>query len=125
MTAVHGVTGILGSLGLGLLATSSVNPGGPDGAFYGHPAQLGYQAVGVLAAVLLSALFTFLILQLLRLTLGLRHEADSGPPPAASTRATMARLPMPPKRHWRLRVQRHRWARRSAGNAVNDDCVSM
>lgn len=86
MTAVHGVTGILGSLGLGLLATSSVNPGGPDGAFYGHPAQLGYQAVGVLAAVLLSALFTFLILQLLRLTLGLRHEADSGPPSSLDAR---------------------------------------
>lgn len=74
VSAVHGVTGIIGSLALGLLATQSVNPDGPDGALYGRPQQLGYQAIGVLVAIAWAAPMTAAILQLVRVTVGLRHE---------------------------------------------------
>ena len=74
---MHGVTGIIGSLGIGLFATKQVNPNGPDGLFYGNPAQLGIQAVGVAAAVAWSAVGTFALLLILRGTLGLRHPADA------------------------------------------------
>ncbi len=35
----------------GLFAQLSNNPGGADGAFYGHPAQLWYQIAGILTAI--------------------------------------------------------------------------
>jgi len=38
---VHGISGIWGTLGVGLLATKAVNPDGVNGLFYGNPHQLG------------------------------------------------------------------------------------
>jgi ammonia channel protein AmtB len=35
----------------GLFAQLSNNPGGADGAFYGHRAQLWYQIAGILTAI--------------------------------------------------------------------------
>ena len=45
--SVHGITGIIGSLAIGLVASSLINPSGPNGLLYGNAAQLGIQALGV------------------------------------------------------------------------------
>ncbi len=71
---VHGVGGILGSVMLGLLAKPSVNEAA--GLFFGNPAQLGSQIVGVLAVGLYSAVVTALVLTLIRLAIGVRVSSE-------------------------------------------------
>jgi Amt family ammonium transporter len=56
---VHGVGGVLGSLLLGLLSDSSINPLGPDGAFYGNGLQMGKQVAAVAFCVAHSFIATF------------------------------------------------------------------
>src|SRR3989449_11372044 len=43
--ACHGAGGIWGTLATGLFASTLINPGGPNGLFYGNPGQLGIQAL--------------------------------------------------------------------------------
>lgn len=70
--AVHGMGGIWGALATGLFATKTVNAAGADGLFYGNPAQLGIQAVGVLVTLAWSGGMTFVILMFIKVTIGLR-----------------------------------------------------
>jgi Amt family ammonium transporter len=69
---VHGVGGILGTIGAGFLAEKVVNPSGADGLLFGNVHQLFVQGLGVLAAVAYSFIVTFVLLKLIDLTLGLR-----------------------------------------------------
>jgi Amt family ammonium transporter len=69
---VHGVGGILGTIGAGLLAEKAINPSGADGLLFGNIHQLFVQGLGVLAAVAYSFIVTFVLLKLIDLTLGLR-----------------------------------------------------
>jgi Amt family ammonium transporter len=50
-------------LGVGLLASTSVNPAGPNGLLFGNPGQLGIQAVAVGVAVVFAFVGTYLILK--------------------------------------------------------------
>ena len=50
VSSVHGITGIVGSLAIGLVATTLVNPHGPTGLLYGNPMQLAIQALGIAVA---------------------------------------------------------------------------
>jgi Amt family ammonium transporter len=70
--AVHGVGGMWGALATGLFATTTVNPGGFDGLFYGNPGQLFKQAVAVVAVTAFTAAVTWIILKLVDVTIGLR-----------------------------------------------------
>ena len=70
--ACHGVAGILGALLTGVFATKTVNAAGADGLLAGNPAQLGVQAIAVVATVLFSGVATAGILLVLRATVGLR-----------------------------------------------------
>lgn len=65
--AVHGVGGAVGSLLTGLFSSSSVNPGAPDGGFYGNGNLFGYQIVALLATIALCVVATSLIMLLLKL----------------------------------------------------------
>ena len=47
VSSVHGITGIIGSIAIGLVATTVVNPSGPDGLLSGNAMQLAIQALGV------------------------------------------------------------------------------
>jgi Amt family ammonium transporter len=40
-----------GAFMTGLFAQKSLNDGGADGAFYGHPVQLWYQIAAILTAI--------------------------------------------------------------------------
>jgi Amt family ammonium transporter len=70
--AVHGVGGIWGALATGLFATTTVNPAGADGLFYGNPGQLLKQAVAVVAVGAFTAAVTWIILKVVDVTVGLR-----------------------------------------------------
>jgi Amt family ammonium transporter len=72
VVGVHGVGGIWGALATGLFATKTINAAGGDGLFYGNPAQLWNQFVGVLAAGVLGFVLTAIILKVLDATMGLR-----------------------------------------------------
>ncbi|MGQ0837750.1 ammonium transporter [Actinokineospora sp.] len=62
VAGVHLVAGIVGSLSVGLLATTSVNPAGADGLFYGGGySLLGKQGLVVLATIGYSFVVTLLI----------------------------------------------------------------
>ena len=64
VSSVHGITGIVGSLAIGFIATSQVNPNGPDGWFYGNFSQVYIQAGGVLVAMAWSAFWTGVLVYL-------------------------------------------------------------
>jgi len=70
--AVHGVGGIWGALATGLFATTSINPAGFDGLFYGNPGQLLKQTVAVGAVAAFTAVVTWVILKFVDITVGLR-----------------------------------------------------
>ncbi len=69
---VHGIGGAWGALATGIFATVAVNSAGADGAAYGNFAQLGTQAIAVLASVTYSAVMTFVILKVINVFVGLR-----------------------------------------------------
>ena len=69
--ACHGMGGTWGALATGLFATTAINPAGFDGLFYGNPAQLGIQFVGVLAGAGYAFVITFVLAKVLDMVFGL------------------------------------------------------
>ena len=74
--ACHGVAGILGALLTGVFATKTVNPAGADGLLYGNAAQLGVQALAVVATIALSGGFTAVIIVAMRALMQVRLPLD-------------------------------------------------
>jgi Amt family ammonium transporter len=74
VVAAHGVGGMVGALLTGVFAQKALN-GVSDGLLFGHPAQLGIQAVAVLAAMLYSAAGSFVLLKLIGAVVPLRADA--------------------------------------------------
>ena len=73
VVGVHLVGGLVGTLGIGFLATKTTNGIGVDGLFYGGDAsQLGKQAIAAFAVLGYSFLVTLVIALLLKVTIGLR-----------------------------------------------------
>lgn len=70
--SVHGVTGIIGTLAIGFIASTIINPAGPNGLFYGNPSQLGIEALGVAVSALLGFAGTVLIMKIINSTVGLK-----------------------------------------------------
>ncbi len=81
---VHGAGGTLGALLTGVFATSAVNPIFKDaqgrtlasGMVDGNFRQIGNQFVGVLIAIVLAAVGTYVILQIVNFVLGVRVSAE-------------------------------------------------
>ena len=69
---VHGVGGILGTIGAGFFASKLINPAGADGLIFGNPHQLLVQVLAILAVAVYSYAVTYIILKLLDMSLGLR-----------------------------------------------------
>jgi Amt family ammonium transporter len=66
VVAAHGLGGTVGALLTGVFASKAWN-GSADGLLYGNPAQLGIQALGVLAAMAYSGVASFALLKLVGL----------------------------------------------------------
>ena len=75
--ACHGVAGIVGALLTGVFATTAVNAGGANGLLAGNPAQLGVQALAVLATMALSGSLTAAIIAALRAMMAIRVSIDN------------------------------------------------
>jgi len=69
--ACHGMGGTWGAFATGLFASTAVNPAGFDGLFYGNPAQLGIQVIGILAGAGYAFVITFVLAKVLNSTIGL------------------------------------------------------
>lgn len=69
---IHGIGGIWGALSTGLFASV-----GAKGAFFGNPAQLWIQAVGVGATIALAVVATFIILMIVKAVCGLRVDEQA------------------------------------------------
>jgi len=76
VVGVHGVGGLWGALATGLFATTSVNPGGADGLFYGNPKLLAIQAMDAGATIVYSMVMTFILLKIVDLCTGLRVSSE-------------------------------------------------
>ncbi len=76
---VHGVGGTLGAILTGVFATKAVNPSGANGIFYdtasGARLLVG-QIVAVAVTMVFAATVTFILLQLINFTIGLRVNKD-------------------------------------------------
>jgi Amt family ammonium transporter len=79
---VHGVGGTLGALLTGVFATNVINNAPingkviPLGLVDGNPGQILNQAIGVLVAVVLASVGTFVILKVCDVLIGVRVEPD-------------------------------------------------
>ena len=74
--ACHGMGGVWGTLATGLFATTSVNPAGLDGLFYGNPAQLFTQAWSVVVVAVFAFVMTYVIATVLNRVMGLRAHVN-------------------------------------------------
>ncbi|WP_169514526.1 ammonium transporter [Actinokineospora enzanensis] len=78
VVGVHLVGGLVGTLMIGLFATTSVNAAGKDGLFYGGGlGLLGKQAVAAFAVLGYSFVLTLVIGFLIQKTIGFRVSADA------------------------------------------------
>lgn len=69
---VHGVGGIVGTIGAGLFAEKIINPAGADGLFFGNAHQLLVQALSIVAVAVYSFVLTIILLKLIDAVAGLR-----------------------------------------------------
>ncbi len=76
VSSVHGVAGIIGSLSIGIFASSMINPAGPDGLLFGNPEQLLIQAIGVGVSGALGFGGTWVILQVIKFLIGIRVSPE-------------------------------------------------
>lgn len=72
VSSVHGVAGIVGSLAVGIFASSMINPAGPDGALFGNPGQFLNQLLGVGVAIALGFGGTLIIMKVIKAISGVR-----------------------------------------------------
>lgn len=72
---VHGVGGIIGTIGAGLFASAAIN--GINGLFYGNPQQLVNQLIGIGAVALYSFVLCVIILKMVDALVGLRVDERS------------------------------------------------
>ena len=77
VSSVHGVAGIIGAVAIGIFASSMINPGGPDGLLFGNPDQLWIQSFGVAIACVLGFGGTWIIMQVMKRTIGIRVDPES------------------------------------------------
>ena len=72
VVGIHGVGGLLGTLCLGIFASTAVNPGGADGLLAGNPNQLFIQLKGAVVVSVYAFVVSWLIFKAIGATIGLR-----------------------------------------------------
>ncbi|MGO9310313.1 MAG: ammonium transporter [Spirochaetia bacterium] len=73
---VHGVGGTVGALLTGVFASTLINPGGANGWIYGNLAQVGIQAIGVVATIGYAVVVTLILTKVLDRVMGLRVREE-------------------------------------------------
>lgn len=77
VVGIHGVGGIVGTLLLGVFASTAVNPDGVDGLLAGSVVQLGKQAIGVGVVSVYAFVVSWVILKLIKSVMGLRVTEEN------------------------------------------------
>ena len=73
---VHGVGGTVGALLTGVFASKMINSGGADGGIFGNWAQVGTQAIAVVAVIAYATVVTLILTKVLDLIMGLRVKDE-------------------------------------------------
>lgn len=76
VVGIHGLGGTWGALATGLFASTSINPDGANGLFFGNPSQLLIQAISVAATMVFAFVMTLLILKVVDLLIGVRISEE-------------------------------------------------
>jgi Amt family ammonium transporter len=74
--AAHGVGGMWGTIATGLFASAAINAAGPNGLFYGNPAQLGIQVVAVVIVASFAFFGSYALLKIINVFIPLRVSAE-------------------------------------------------
>jgi Amt family ammonium transporter len=69
---VHGVGGILGTIGAGLFAQKAINAAGGDGLFFGNARQLFVQLISIAIVAVFSFVVSLVLLKVIDWTIGLK-----------------------------------------------------
>jgi Amt family ammonium transporter len=78
VVGVHGVGGLIGMIGIGLLATKLVNPAGADGLFInGSFSQLNKQLIASILTAAYSFIATWIIATVIQKTIGFRVDKNT------------------------------------------------
>ncbi|GAB6191173.1 ammonium transporter [Desulfocastanea catecholica] len=77
VVGIHGVGGIAGTICLGFFASTTVNPGGVDGFFFGNPSQVGKQLLGVVVVAGYAFVISWILFKVIHGTLGMRLAEDA------------------------------------------------
>lgn len=72
----HGIAGLWGAVATGLFSTTSVNPGGTNGLFYGNFDLFKVSIISAFSCALYAGVVTFIILKLISLVTKLRTNKD-------------------------------------------------
>ncbi len=72
VVGVHGVGGILGTLSVGLLASTAINSAGANGLIHGNSSLIGIQALGVFTVVVFSFIASLVIFKVVDKLFGVR-----------------------------------------------------
>ncbi|MBN2325798.1 MAG: ammonium transporter, partial [Candidatus Omnitrophica bacterium] len=73
---VHGLGGTWGALATGLFCSTSINPNGADGLFFGNPGQFLIQVIGVAAGYAIAIVGTLVCLGIVRSVTSLRVSRE-------------------------------------------------
>ena len=72
VVGIHGVGGLLGTLCLGIFASTVVNPGGVDGLLAGNASQLFVQLKGAVIVSVYAFVVSWIIFKVIHATMGMR-----------------------------------------------------
>ncbi|MGE4297973.1 MAG: ammonium transporter [Desulfovibrionaceae bacterium] len=75
VVGIHGLGGVLGTLALGLFASTAVNPNGADGLFHGNAAFFATQALGVFVVGMYTFGVSWVLLKAINSAFPLRMAA--------------------------------------------------
>ncbi len=77
VVGIHGVGGLIGTLCLGIFASTAVNPGGVDGLMNGNAAQLFIQIKGILIVGIYTFVVSWVLFKVLHSTIGIRLAEEA------------------------------------------------
>jgi Amt family ammonium transporter len=77
VVGIHGVGGVIGTLCLGIFASTQVNPGGVDGLLAGNAGQIMKQAIGVAVVGGYTVVVSWIILKVIDSVMGLRLSEEA------------------------------------------------
>jgi len=77
VVGIHGVGGLIGTLCVGVFASTAFNPGGADGLISGNPSLLVSQCIGVAVVLIYAFVVSWVMLKIIDMVFGLRVSDDT------------------------------------------------